>query len=141
MNNETYLARLNDILSIRLFLFGLALAFLVVLLVIFILVRPLKNKVRYIVLLIVGVLIVGGVEIVPVHKDVKNSSIIILRNADYQVVESGGMRSKNYTMVATVSDSEKVYSIKCGAMREAPWEGKNVTIIFAEHSKILLDIS
>lgn len=141
MNNDTYLARLNDILSMRLFLFGLALAFLVVLLLIFIIARPLKNKVWYIVLLIVGVLIVGGVEIVPVQKDVKNSSIIILRNADYQVVESGGMRSKNFTMVATVSDNEKVYSIKCGAMREAPWEGKNVTIIFAEHSKILLDIT
>ena len=140
MNNEIYLAYLNDILSMRLVLFCLALVFLLLLFLVFIIVRPLRKKAWYIVLLLLGVLIVGGVEIIPLQKDIKNSSIITLRNAEYKVVESGGLRTNNYTLVATIPDNDEVYSIKCGAMRETPWEDKNVTIVFAEHSKILLDI-
>ncbi len=140
MNNEAYLLHLENVFFMRLFLFGIALAVLVSLLLIFIIVKSLRNKVLYVLLLILGVLIVGGVEIIPVQKDIKNSSIIILNNAKYQVVESGGLRSKNYTMVATIPNDESIFSIKCGAMQGMPWEGENVTIIFAEHSKILLDV-
>ena len=140
VNNEIYLLHLNDILSMRLFLFGSALVFLILLLLIFIIAKPLRNRVWYIVLLILGVLIVGSVEIIPIQKDINNSSIITLRNAEYQIVESGGLRSKRYTMVVSIPNSEKVYSVKCGAMREAPQEAKDVTIVFAKHSKLLLDI-
>lgn len=140
VNNEIYLLHLNDILSMRLFLFAIALVFLILLLLIFIIAKPLRSRVWYIVLLILGALIVGSVEIIPVQKDINNSSIITLRNVEYQVVESGGLRSKKYTMVVRVPNSEKVYSIKCGTMREAPREAKDVTIVFAKHSKLLLDI-
>ena len=140
MHKAKYLSYLNDVFSMHLLFFGIILAVLAVLLMVFLIVRRLRNKAWYVVLLILGVLIVGGVEIIPLRKDIKNSSITMLNNVEYRMIESGGLRSKNYTMVVTIPNSEKVYSIKCGAMQETPHEGKNVTIVFAEHSKMFLDI-
>ncbi len=124
------------------------------LLLLSVIVRPLRKKAKWFIALVFCIVFLGSLEIIPLWLDWNHSSITVLENATYHVVEQDmglrpsfgtaimGGNTRAYIIVNTDGDStkRKIFAPNIYDLANARIDDQPVTVVYANHSNRLLTI-